>query len=118
MATQKVSTQAEEGKDIPAWKKDRIEMTRLVWANILDPIMTFAELVRGYDRENGLDLSPEEICDILRLIVLGGYTEPKLYCTWGGTLRHITGDMLEDEVKNWEKGGDWDRSSTKEQDTE
>lgn len=89
--------------EIPEWRKERIEMTRLVWENILDPIMTFAELVRGYNHEKGIDLSPEEISAVLRLLVLGGFTEPKLYCTVGGTLNHISGDSLDKEITRWDK---------------
>ena len=87
---------------IPEWRQARIEMARLVWENILDPIMTFNELVREYGN-GGIDFNPEEITAVLRLIVLGGYTETKLYCTFGGSLPHVSGDHLEEEIRNWDR---------------
>lgn len=93
---------------LPEWRKDRIKMAREVWDNILDPIMTFAELVRGYNHkdEKGIGaFNPEEISSVLRLLVIGGYTETKLYCsTVGGSLSHVSGDSLEEEIKDWETG--------------
>lgn len=89
--------------EMPEWRKERIEMTKLVWQHILDPIMTFTELVRGYSHEKGMDLTPEEISAVLRLLVLGAYTEPKLYCTFGGSLTHVCGDSLEIEITGWDK---------------
>ena len=88
--------------EMPEWRQERIEMARLVWEHILDPIMTFNELVRGYGN-GGIDFNPEEITAVLRLIVLGGYTETKLYCTFGGSLTHVSGDQLEKEIRNWDK---------------
>lgn len=102
MATQNLSAQAAEGNTLPEWRKERIEMTRQVWENILDPIMTFAELVRGYN--GGIDFTPQEMSSVLRLLVLGGYAETKPYCTFGGSLRHVSGDQLEKETKNWDAG--------------
>ena len=109
MAQNSVNSGGSEGKlDWQAARLDRIETTRLVWRHILDPIMTFAELVRGYGHDKGVDFNPEEISAVLRLIALGGYTETKTYCTFGGNLRHVSGELLEKEVRNWdtgEKGG-------------
>jgi hypothetical protein len=44
---------------MPEWKKERLEMTHLVWEHILDPIFTYAELVRGYDKD-GIEFTPKE----------------------------------------------------------
>jgi hypothetical protein len=89
------------------WQRERIEMTRQVWQHILDPIMTFAELVRGYNHEKGVDcFTPEEISAVLRLLVMGGYTETKTYCTFGGSFCHFSGDLLEQTIRNWDAGAE------------
>ena len=107
MATQNLSAQATESNTLPEWQKERIEMTRQVWRHILDPIMTFAELVRGYDHAKGIDcFEPEEISAVLRLLVIGGYTEAKTYCTFGGSLCHLSGDELEKTIRNWDMSAD------------
>jgi hypothetical protein len=80
-----------------------IEMTKLVWENILDPLSTFAELVRGHD-DQGFPLDQKEIAAVLRLLVLGAYTEPKFYCTVGCSYPHFSGEELEGLFKNWNKG--------------
>ena len=78
-------------------------MTHLVWEHILDPILTYAELVR-ISEENGIDFSQKELSAVLRLLVIGGYTETKLYSTWGGSLSHVSGKGLEKTIKDWSKG--------------
>lgn len=91
------------------WQQERVEMGKDVWKHILDPIMTFAELVRGYDHASGIDcFTPQEISSVLRLLVLGGYTEIKTYCTEGGSLSHVSGEALDESIRNWDtetKGG-------------
>lgn len=87
---------------LPEGQKEYIELTRLMWRHVLDPIWTFSELVRGYGRTNGQDVSLEELSATLRLLVLGGYTETKVYCSSGGHLTYLSGDLLEDEIKYWD----------------
>lgn len=105
--TQKNTTQTAEDYPFREWHKIRAEMAREVWENILDPIMTFAELARGYSYRNEVDLDPKEISAVLRLLVLGGYTETKLQASCGGNMTHVSGDLLEKEIKDWDsvKGG-------------
>ena len=103
MATQNLSAQAAESNTPYEWQRERVEMTRQVWQHILDPIMTFAELVRGYNHEKGVDcFTSEEISAVLRLLVIGGYSETKTYCTFGGSLCHTSGEQLEEGTKNWD----------------
>jgi hypothetical protein len=90
-----------ENESLPEWK-ERIEMTRLAWRHILDPILTFSELIKGYDSRGRIDLTLEEVSDVLRLLVLGGYTESKMHCTIGDSLCHTCGDALEKELENWD----------------
>ena len=97
-------TQTTSGKKesaIREWQKDRIEMANMVSKHILDPMMSFAELVRGYDQGNGIDFNMEEISDILRLLVIGGHIEMMTYCIDGGSLSHITWNCIEEEVRKW-----------------
>lgn len=100
-------TQKGTAQKTEEWHKVRVEMTREVWEHILDPIMTFAELVRGYDHRKGIDFELPEISAVLRLLVLGGYTETKLQSSCGGNMSHVSGDLLEKEIKDWDgtKGG-------------
>ena len=109
MARNSVNSSGGEGKyDWAAARLDRIETTKLVWEHILDPILTFAELVKGYDHEKGADLfTPQEISAVLRLLVLGGITETKMYSTSvGGSLRHFACADLEKELKLWDEGAE------------
>jgi hypothetical protein len=106
MAEKALDQNSSGGKSLPDWKRERIEMTKLVWKNVLDPILTFCELVRGYDSRGheNIDLTPQEITAVLRLLVLGSYTEPKFYVTSGDSLHHISGEVLEELLKNWDSG--------------
>jgi hypothetical protein len=82
-------------------KKVRAEMMQDVWDHILDPIMTFAELARGYDEEKGIGLSIQSISAILRLLVIGGYTDTMMQCVVGTSFCHVTGGELNDIIKQW-----------------
>ena len=107
MARNSVNSGGGEGKyEWPTARLDRIETTRLVWEHILDPILTFSELIQGYDHENGIDhFTPKEISAVWRLLGRGGFTETKMYSTSiGGSMRHFSCDTLEKELKDWDEG--------------
>ncbi|MDR1241803.1 MAG: hypothetical protein LBM00_03305 [Deltaproteobacteria bacterium] len=107
MATENLSAQAAESKDLPEWKKERIKMAKATWRNILDPILTFAELVRGYcNLEDGsrVDFNLDEISAVLRILVIGGYAETKLHCNGWDDLAYTCGDSLEQNIKDWNAG--------------
>lgn len=102
MAEQNVTAQAAESNNAFRQRRERVAITHEIWTTILDPIMTFAELVRGYDHTKGIDgFNPEEYSAVLRLLVLGGYTETKLQCASGCTLNHVSGEQLEMEIARW-----------------
>ena len=101
MSTKQASHSQEKGKALPDWQKERVEMATLVSEHILDPIMSFAELVRGYDEKTGIGFEHEEITAVLRLLVLGGHAELKTYCVTGGHWCHISGTSLNKEWKEW-----------------
>ena len=69
--------QNSNGKGISEGQRERIEMARKVQERVLGPIMTFSELVRGYEElehdRHKADFSMAEICRALRLLVIGGY---------------------------------------------
>ena len=94
------------GKKENGGKDARLEMTEAVWRNVLDPILTFAELMRGYhtlEDESRVDLDLEEISVVLILLVIGGYTETKLCCKGWDKLTHTCGDTLEKEISDWKE---------------
>jgi hypothetical protein len=72
MAEKTVTAKENGGKD--ERKAERVEMAEAVWRNVLDSILTFAELIRGYSAlgdGSRVDFSPAEISAVLRLLVLG-----------------------------------------------
>ena len=103
MAQDTIGTKDDGGKAIPEWQKDRIEIAALVGEHILDPIMSFAELVRGYDSRKGINFTLDEISRVLRLLVIGGHAEMKLYGVTGDSWCHISGKNLDDEIREWLK---------------
>jgi hypothetical protein len=102
MAEKNVNSGTQKVKaELPEWQKARVEMTRDVWKHIVDPLMLFAELVRGYDHKRGADLTMEEISSVLRLLALGAYTEPKFGCGWGGSMTQVSCERQEDAARQW-----------------
>jgi hypothetical protein len=101
MATQNLSAEATKSNTLPDWKKERIELANLIRESILDPIMNFAEMVRYYDEKQAGPLETDMTAAILRLLVIGGYTDLKLCCADGITL-YSTGDCVDKTIKKWE----------------
>jgi hypothetical protein len=99
----------EKNNTLPKWQQERIKLALEVQKNILDPLMTFAELIRRYDKlefnneTNAYDFDLTEISRALRLLILGGHIELISYCTsygggqniQSGYLRHILGEWTE-----------------------
>jgi hypothetical protein len=79
-------------------------MTRLVWEHILDPLMTFAEMIKFYDGEKAGPLETDEICAVLRLLIIGASTDLKLYCNpTVGIASYTSGAFLEKMTQDWDK---------------
>jgi hypothetical protein len=102
MAKENAVTEA-TGNTISEWRQGRIEMTRLVWEHILDPLMTFAEMVRYYDSEEAGPLEKDEISAVLRLLIIGANTDLKVYCSTMATACYTSGAFLEKIIQDWDK---------------
>ena len=79
----------ENGKGLPDWEKERIKVNAEVSEMILDPIMLFAELLRGYNEKDRMQFNPAEIGAVIRLLALGGLVQ---------TLTHGNCDFIDREV--------------------
>ncbi|MCL2791434.1 MAG: hypothetical protein FWD79_12500 [Desulfobulbus sp.] len=91
-------------KTVPEGVEEHHEVSVLIQKNILDPLLTFAELVRVYDMRNGMkvDYTLSEIMDLLRLIVLGAYVEQEPYATLTGASLSGCGTAIYDrEIGEW-----------------
>ena len=78
-------------------QKERVEVVQEIWRDVLDPILTFAQLMRGYDEDGNLAITLQDIGAVLRLLVLGGLSESKLQCTEeaAGCLAYTYGEEWE-----------------------
>lgn len=103
MADTTIITNGNGSKELREWETERIYMARSVAQHILDPMMTFAEIVKGYDQGKNIDLNLDEISAVLRLLVLGGHMDVMMSCSQGGFLCHITGKELEAYAHDWAK---------------
>ena len=103
MAGKNVSAQTEENKAL----SERIEMVRGVQRRILDPIMALVELVSGYNNANDTtraDISPDEIAEMLRLLVMGGHVELIKDAPGSDLSYYVPAYFFEDIISNWMDG--------------
>lgn len=104
MATQNLPTQTAESKTVHEWQKERLEVIGKVQEHILDPLVTFTQIIREHEQvENGIDFSATDMSVILRLILLGCYSEVKFYATYGGSFSHFSADVLKCLQEDWNK---------------
>ena len=104
MASQDLTAQAAESNPPHDWQKERVQIITDVWKHILDPLVTFTEIIREHDQvENGVDFSAADVSAIMRLLLLGCYSETKFYASYGGSLPHFSADVLECALEDWNK---------------
>lgn len=72
-----------DNNTVAEWEQERFKMAQEIFKNVLDPLTLFAEMVRkcAEGKNAEYDFLHSEIASMLRLIVLGGYTDVKACCT-------------------------------------
>jgi len=105
MAKEQITTNGTGGKGISKEDRKCIEIARKVQKRVLDPLMLFTELLRGYDEmeftQEKVAINTSEICDALRLLVIGGYTELNSHCTGNGGEYCMTSGYLKIIIEEW-----------------
>ena len=95
--TQATNGKNNDDKDFHTWEKERIKTHAHVNEMILNPIMLFAELLRGNKEEKGMSFDMDEIGAVIRLLALGGLAQTMTH----GHFYYADSDVLEVMFKDF-----------------
>jgi hypothetical protein len=89
--------------DLKKWTDESPETVKSVQQNILDPVMLFLEIIKK-DVSEEKEYEIKDVLKIIRLLMLGGYSELKLNYLTKDTGSWVSGDFLDEIHAVWAKG--------------